>query len=115
MKPRSFVVVLLVAAILTLPPIAQASPPDTTWIGGLWDDDDYDNVVVSVTTSVASMTRWPFDDSQRLQAVTAIVDPIEENDRHMASPSSSRTRASPASELSLSATTHGPPMAALCH
>lgn len=45
------VVVLL---LLLLPPLAQATPPDPTWISGLWDDSDYDDVVVAVTGAVAA-------------------------------------------------------------
>ena len=97
MKSRSFVVGLLVGAILTLTPLAQASPPDQTWIGGFFDDDDYDNVVVSVTTSVASLTLWPFDDNQRLQPAGSFVDPIEESHPSIRLRSSSHTRAPPAS------------------
>ena len=97
MKPRSFAVWLLVGAILTLTPLAQASPPDQTWIGGLFDDDDYDNVVVSVTTSVASLTLWPFDDNQRLQSARSFVDPIDESHPSIRLRSSSQTRAPPAS------------------
>jgi len=97
MKSRSFVVGLLIGAILTLTPLAQASPPDQTWIGGLFDDDDYDNVVVSVTASVASLTFWPFDDSQRLQAAGSFVEPIDESDPSIRLRSSSQTRAPPAS------------------
>jgi len=37
---------LLVAALLAgLVPAAYADPPDPTWIGGFWDDDDFDTVI----------------------------------------------------------------------
>lgn len=44
----------LVVCLLTLAPLAQASPPDPTWIGGFYDDDDHDDVVIAVTSSVAT-------------------------------------------------------------
>ena len=97
MKLHSFIVVLVVAALLTLPSLAQASPPDPTWIGGLWDDADYDNVVIVVTASVASMTLWPSHDSLRLQAARAFAAPIDESDPRVASRSSGHTRAPPTS------------------
>jgi len=35
------------------PPLCHASPPDPTWIGGLYDDADHDEVVQVVVSSVA--------------------------------------------------------------
>ena len=46
-------VVLLVAALLALVPAAYADPPDPTWIGGYWDDDDFDNVVIFIVSACA--------------------------------------------------------------
>ena len=47
----------LVGAVLlvltALPSLAYASPPDPSWIPGLYDDADYDDVVVLVTAGVA--------------------------------------------------------------
>jgi hypothetical protein len=53
-------VLILLALLLTLSPLAYASPPDPTWIPGLWDDDDFDNVVVYIT-SAASDAPAPID------------------------------------------------------
>jgi hypothetical protein len=36
---------LLVCLVAGLAPLAFADPPDPAWIGGYWDDDDFDNVV----------------------------------------------------------------------
>src|SRR5262245_54098760 len=44
-------VLVLVALIITLTGVAYASPPDPTWISGLYDDDDFDNVVDFITSS----------------------------------------------------------------
>ena len=46
--PRLYFVVkmLLLAALVGLTPLAYASPPDPTYISGLWDNGDYDDVVV---------------------------------------------------------------------
>jgi hypothetical protein len=38
----SFLALMLVAIVGILAPIAQASPPDPSWIRGLYDDDDFD-------------------------------------------------------------------------
>ncbi len=43
---------LLVGAIIALVPLCYASPVDQSWIGGFYDDDDHDDVVILVTDSV---------------------------------------------------------------
>jgi hypothetical protein len=42
--------VMLLSAVATLAPLAYATPPDPTWIAGLWDDDDHDDVIALVTS-----------------------------------------------------------------
>jgi hypothetical protein len=45
--------VVLLGAIVTavLTPLAYASPPDPSWIAGIYDDGDYDDVVCLITSS----------------------------------------------------------------
>jgi hypothetical protein len=43
---RRFATLLLLVPLVWLTPLAYASPPDQTWIGGLYDDADYDDVVL---------------------------------------------------------------------
>jgi hypothetical protein len=50
---QRYIAVLLVAALLGLVPIASADPPDPTWIGGYWDDDDFDSVVTLIVSACA--------------------------------------------------------------
>jgi hypothetical protein len=73
---QRYVAVLLVVALLGLVPAAYADPPDPTWIGGYWDDDDFDDVVIAIVSScviaVPSLTElsplWtPLFDIQPLQ------------------------------------------------
>ena len=52
MSRRVLLVLLLLGALLTLPPIAHASPTDPTWIPGLYDDNDYDDAVLFITGAV---------------------------------------------------------------
>jgi len=57
----SRVLLLLIACfILGLTPLAFADPPDPTWLGGYWDDDDFDNVVVFLlsTYAVVALAFW---------------------------------------------------------
>lgn len=50
---------LLVALILLLPiagltSLAYASPPDPSWIRGIYDDADYDDVVLLITSATGT-------------------------------------------------------------
>jgi len=49
---KSFVV-FLVAVLLGLVPAAYADPPDPAWIGGYWDDDDFDAAVILIVNACA--------------------------------------------------------------
>ena len=44
-------VLFFIACILTLTPLAYASPPDPTWQLGFFDDDDFDEVVGYITSA----------------------------------------------------------------
>jgi hypothetical protein len=48
MRHRRPVTVLLVPPLLGLAALAYAIPPDPTWIGGLYDNADYDDIVIAV-------------------------------------------------------------------
>ena len=50
---RSVLLVILLVLLLGLVPVAYASPPDPTWISGYWDDDDFDNAVISIVSASA--------------------------------------------------------------
>jgi len=50
------VMLALVGVLVCLPSLAYASPPDPTWIGGFWDDDDYDDVVIYIMSFSAADT-----------------------------------------------------------
>src|SRR6185503_7502241 len=43
---RRLVTLLLLVPLFWLTSLAYASPPDQTWIGGFYDDADYDDVVL---------------------------------------------------------------------
>jgi len=47
--PRGFVSLLLACALIALIPAAHAAPPDPTWMSGIYDGGDYDEVVLLVT------------------------------------------------------------------
>ena len=61
MRPRASLnglVLFLIACVLTLTPLAYASPPDPTWQLGFFDDDDFDEVVGYIT-SAAGLAEGP--------------------------------------------------------
>jgi hypothetical protein len=47
------VAVILIGLVIGLTPLTFADPPDPTWVGGYWDDDDFDNVVVFISGASA--------------------------------------------------------------
>ena len=56
----AFLTLLLVAVVGILAPPAQASPPDPSWIRGMYDDADFDDVVALITSGsglVGEITR----------------------------------------------------------
>ena len=53
MTIRRPLILLLVGLMAALAPLAQASPPDQTWLAGLYDNADYDDVILSITSAVS--------------------------------------------------------------
>jgi len=39
---------VLVSLVLSLTPLAFSDPPDQSWLGGYWDNGDFDDVVVFI-------------------------------------------------------------------
>ena len=50
---------LLLVPFVSLTPLAYASPPDQTWIGGFYDDADYDDVVLFLTAGLHAVQCEP--------------------------------------------------------
>jgi hypothetical protein len=50
----------LVGVLLTLRVLAYADPPDPSWIAGFWDDADYDDVVILITSTSGIANANPF-------------------------------------------------------
>jgi hypothetical protein len=66
-RPRAWLALLIVLAVASLTPLAQASPADPTWVAGFWDDGDYDDVVLLVcATAAAVQSAPPAPDSRRV-------------------------------------------------
>jgi len=95
MRPRSFVIGLLVGSMLVLAPLAHASPPDQTWIPGLYDNADYDDVVNAATAVLASLEFWPVPALGFRDTVMDLVNHLDEWAHASLTTSSNRTRAPP--------------------
>jgi len=52
MFARGSVALLVVGVLMSLAALAHASPPDPDWLGGLWDNGDYDDIILLVTSGV---------------------------------------------------------------
>ena len=61
LRPRGLVALLLLGMLLWLTPAAYADPPDPTWLGGYWDDDDFDTVVAFIASTFAVITQCDVD------------------------------------------------------
>ena len=94
MVMRPFLLVVLIGAMVALPPAALASPPDQTWIPGFYDDADYDDVILAITACIAAFELQPRADSQCRQSVVAVV-PLLNEQRHAPPPPSSHCPRSP--------------------
>jgi hypothetical protein len=96
-RSRRLVAFLLTVALATLTPLAHGSPPDPTWIAGLYDDADHDDAILAVTTSTASLDFRPSHEPELDGFVVGLVLPIDES-LHPTPPLSwNHTRAPPAS------------------
>ncbi len=55
---RSLIALTVVGVLCCGRVMAYADPPDPTWIAGFWDDADYDDIIIRVTsTASAAETR----------------------------------------------------------
>jgi len=93
---RRLILLVIAGATIGLTPAAFACPPDQHWVSGLYDDADYDDVVLAVTSSGASVdTQSSPRDCRFSELSGAIVFAIDET-LHAAPNLSSSTRAPPA-------------------
>jgi hypothetical protein len=63
---RRCLTVFLLMLLAGLVPVACADPPDPSWIGGLWDDDDFDTVVSYIASAFAVFAQSDVDSKPRL-------------------------------------------------
>jgi hypothetical protein len=85
---------LLFLVLSLLTPMAYASPPDPSWIHGLYDGGDLDDVVLVVTSGMGVVELTPIAD---LSAGLPVIWPVHYSDRTISteSPDSLHSRAPP--------------------
>ncbi len=70
MTSARFAILVLVGVLIVLAPLAHASPPDQSWLGGFYDDGDSDDVVLLVTWALHAVQGPP---SAEMVLVTEVV------------------------------------------
>lgn len=75
---KRLLIVLLLLAPVALPGLAHASPPDPTWIHGIYDDDDGDSVVILITSGTGHAPPAPPNDLSFLAPLIARLTPTPE-------------------------------------
>jgi len=96
MSCRRFLILLMVGLTAALAPLAQATPPDQTWIGGIYDNADYDDIVLNITSAVGVVESRMDGESGPVRPVVAVLPQIDERPLLVLGLSSNPTRAPPA-------------------
>ena len=68
-RARVALALLLLLGLSGLTALAYASPPDPSWIRGIYDDADYDDVVLLVSSEVGSVTPAALDELRPLPRI----------------------------------------------
>jgi hypothetical protein len=52
---RRVLCLTIILVAIALAALAEATPPDQTWISGFYDNADYDDVVLKITSGVSAV------------------------------------------------------------
>ncbi len=72
---KRLLIILLLLAPVALPGLAHASPPDPTWIQGIYDDDDGDSIVTLIASGTGHAPEAASDRSPALRPADRPPDP----------------------------------------
>lgn len=97
MKLRGLLLLILLATMVPLAPMAYASPPDPVWVKGFFDDADFDDVVVFLTSAGATLNLFPLDNLQPFLVLVTSVGPADDHQAIARSAAPAEARAPPAS------------------
>jgi hypothetical protein len=73
MSPSALAASLLIGVLTLLAPLAQASPPDPLWIGGVFDASDLDDVVAVAASADGATAPHARESAEALWAVVGAV------------------------------------------
>jgi len=90
-----FVGLGLVAVVLALAPAAHASPPDQSWIPGLYDNADFDDVVLLITSNFGAIQPSIVWSSRPVAPAVGLITPMDTEPRPLSPLSSVLGRAPP--------------------
>jgi hypothetical protein len=93
---RRLVGLCLVAAVSALAPAAHASPPDESWMPGLYDNADFDDVILLVTDNVRMIDPSAVGSMRPVCFVVGRAMPLRAESPPSSGPSPARSRAPPA-------------------
>jgi hypothetical protein len=96
MKQTAWPVIVLATLLTALAPMAHASPPDPSWIPGVYDEGDFDDVVALVTQTAGRVDTTPLDDRGPELVVVDLLGPVSEHALPSSPRSPSPTRGPPA-------------------
>ena len=96
MVGSNLLVLLLVSGLTALAALAHSSPPDPTWIPGIYDGDDFDEVIVSVTSLTSAVDPGLLAGLDPGQVVLGLVPSVEADSASRPAPPVSLGRAPPA-------------------
>jgi hypothetical protein len=86
---------LLLIGPIAVTAIAYASPPDPSWIGGIYDDADYDDVVTLATSATGDLAPALIDDLQSAPPLIGSIPRLVDTRPFGPAPSAVRSRAPP--------------------
>ena len=85
----------LIVAVLALVPAANASPPDQSWIAGLYDNADFDDVVLLITSNLGMLQPIMVWALRPIGSAASLVSPADTAPSVLSPPSSGPSRAPP--------------------
>ena len=92
---RRLVGLFLAAAILALAPAAHASPPDQSWIPGLYDNADFNDIVLLITSNLGATQPSMVWSVRPVASVIGLLTPMAAEPRPLFPRSSVLSRAPP--------------------
>ena len=97
MKLRAGLSLVLLSSLLLLTTLAYASPPDPSWISGLYDDADFDSIIGLITSDAGVVEALGVSGPGPTAVVVTIIVGSDQEPLPGPSPSSDAIRAPPAS------------------